>query len=121
MNTYTPVFEYPRTNQTDLSEEDRESLDINERIPAANFIRDAIEEVLKTRHEGLDRELNRDDVPRIGLIIENMLDENFGENVDGLAYREFVMAYVLKRFSNAWLRHRRIVKGLMTLGLIDLR
>jgi hypothetical protein len=117
MSTYTPAYEYPRANQTDLSEDDRQSLDINEREPVANFILEAIEKVI---WDG-EGQVNRADVSTIGLIIENMLDEGFGDHPDGLSYREFVMNYVRKRFPSAWCKHKRTIEALVALGLIDIR
>lgn len=91
MNTYIPALPYPRTVPINLLEEERCSFDINDRNQVAIFIQDAIEEICRRMKEQPDPS----ELRNFGLIIEGMLDDDFGINLADLPYRDFVMSYII--------------------------
>lgn len=116
MHAYTPVFSYPKVDAMNLSEDEKRSFDMNDKDQVANFIQDAIEEICR----GMREQPDRLGVRKIGLIIEGMLEDDFGANCCGLPYRDFVMGYVLDEgnWQRANAKHDRMVLALRELGLI---
>ncbi len=105
--TYTPTLDYPK-KYLDLSEEERESFDIDDKKKVAEFIGLALSEIHKNdkiRPDDNNLFIN-------GQIIESMLDECFGVNLDDRPYKEFVMEYVLKNFEKSRERHEKYVKAI---------
>ena len=111
MYTYIPTLTYPKHFRTSKSEQERSSFDINDRDQVANFIRDAIETLSKTKAKRFETE----EVLRTGQIIEGMLEIDFETNFSELSHRQFIMDYVLKNFQKASDNHELIKKGLVDL------
>ena len=105
--TYTPTHDYPK-KYLDLSKEERESFDIDDKKQVAEFIGLALREIHKNdkiRPDDNNLFIN-------GQIIENMLDECFGVNLGDRPYKEFVMEYVLKNFEKSREKHEKYVKAI---------
>lgn len=114
MDSYIPVLHYPKNYLVNLTDEEQSSFDINSKDQVASFIQEAIEEMYGIKKVQSDRV----EIFKTGLIIEGMLEDNFGGNSDGQPYRDFVMDYVLKNFLKSRDRHELMVAALRKHGLI---
>lgn len=123
MNIYTPVQKYPK-NTLHLSEEERDSFDVDKKDQVTNFIREAIEKKCK----GANAQPTPNETFKMGVIMEYMLDdgaledemfkERFGvnPNLEGHRYRDFVMNYVLSNYENSIKRHDAMSAALKIWG-----
>jgi len=115
MATYTPLLEYPRDNQTSLSDKELASFNINDKGQVANFVEEAIDKIILKENS----QPNQNDINTMGLIIEGMLSDELGDNDDALPYRKFVMNYVIGEFPKAKSKHEDMVKALIKAGYLE--